>query len=188
MTRKKKSKVLSVAEIKQQYDTRVVVELSLVRRAAHFFDWAATHYPYQWIPWNWTLQAILGQARTPKQDSHAVLALRSSGSRIRGVLQRDYRRDFIVAKGLGARANVDSADTLKTQGAKAGRRVRNAIVSAQKTFDLIDPKQIPDTPENVPWKRWYSDSLKGAMRKIGSAAFARKLLAPIEDDDGGKKK
>jgi hypothetical protein len=188
VTRKKQGKILSVAEIKKQYDAKVVVELPLVRRAAHFFDWAAVHYPKQWVPWNWTLQAILGQARTPKQDAHAVLALRSTGSRIRQILQLDYQRDFTVGKGLGARATVDSEDTLKTQGVKTAIRIRGAVKAAQKTLDLINPKQIPDTAENKPWKRWLSRSLRDAMKEIGSATFERKLLAPGEEKPKPTKK
>jgi hypothetical protein len=160
----------------------------MVRRAAHFFDWAATYYPKQWVPWNWTLQAILGQARTPKQDAHAVLALRDSGGRIREVLQKDYQRDFTVGKGLGARATKDSEDVLKTQGVKTSRRIQGAIRAAQKTLDLINPKQIPDTAENRPWKRWLARGFNGAMREIGTEAFHKKLLAPGEEPPGGEKK
>ena len=192
MTRKKKGKILTVAEIKKQYDSKVMIEESMVRRAAHFFDWAATYYPKQWVPWNWALQAILGQARTPKQDAHAVLALRDSGGRIREILQKDYQRDFTVGKGLGARATKDSEDVLKTQAVKTSRRIQSAIRAAQKTLALINPKQIPDTAENRPWKRWLSRGINPTMREIGTEAFNKKLLAPgdepkSEKDDKKKK-
>ncbi len=176
-----KHKVLTIKEIRKQYDSKVVIELALVNRAAHFFNWAANNYTKSWIPWNWTLQAILGLARTPTLDSHGVIALRHDSGRIRAILQRDYQRDMTIAKGLGARATVDSEDTLKTEAVKKAGRIRSAIKSAQTTVDLINPKQIPDTPENAPWKRWLSQSLSGAMREISSIAFERKMLPPGDD-------
>ena len=185
MTRK--SKTLTAKEIKKHYNSNTVIELPLVRRAAHFFDWAAANYPYHWVRWNWALQAILGQARTPKEDSHAVQNLRGSSSRIRQILQTEYLRDFTVAKGLGARAIVDSEDALKTQAVKTSRRMQSAIRSAQKTFDLINMKQIPKTAENKPWIRWGSRSMGQVMKIIGTPEFERKLLAPGAEEKKDKK-
>lgn len=151
---------------------------SLVRRAAHFFDWAADQYPKQYISWAIAYRASTGFWRTSERNQSVEL-FRKRGSAIRRILVDEYGREFTTAKGLGARATVGSEDTLKTEGVKKARRLQSAATAATRTAGLIKTSEISD-PQ---WRRWLRGSLRGVIKEISSSEFEQKLLPPGHGED-----
>jgi len=175
------SKTLTSTVIKKSYKQSDEVS-SISQRAAHFFHWAAKSYPKQFISWGIAYRASTGFWRTSERAKEVEL-FRQRGSSIRRILIDDYNCEFTTKKGLGARATVDSEDTLKTEAVKKARRLQSAATAATRTAALINTSEIRD-PE---WKKWLTRSLRGVIKEISSAEFNRKLLPPgYEDVKNGK--
>lgn len=173
----RKTKKLTSTTIRKHYKQPDGVA-SLARRAAHFFDWAAEQYPRQYISWVIAYRASTGLWRTSERNKSVEL-FRGRGSSIRRILIDEYGREFTTAKGLGARATIDSEDTLKTEGVKKARRLQSAATAATRTAGLIKTSEISD-PQ---WRKWLRGSLRGVIKEVSSPDFERKLLPPGYGDD-----
>jgi len=160
-------------------------KLSKARRAAHFFAWAKENYPYEFANWDVTLQAIEGYGKRPSLKSKEVLALRRQGSFIRATLENDYGMCLVSQPGVGARATVDDGDMAKHAMTRRMKVLSSAQKAAEKTFALIDPQQIPNTPEFRPYKDWINKDVREVLKLTGTETFQRKCLPPASVPDSG---
>lgn len=151
---------------------------TLVRRGAHFLDWAAKHFPRQFIPYNLAYAAVMGIDRMPILSSREVETFRGTTARIRKVLIGEYGRELVTMPGTGFRATVDSTDVLKQQVPRRVGAFIRAKESLKATAGLVNTTEVPDTEELKPLKRWFSRSLGDALKVLNSAEFEAKLALP----------
>lgn len=156
-------------------------KLSLTQRVAHYLDWAAGEFPKQFTNYNIVLKAIMGYARTPTLGSEEVESLRRNIGRVKQIMVKQYGREVVSAPGLGIRATVDDADTLTTALPRKITRLHSAQRAASATAELIDVSKVPDTAEMKPWKRWFSQDVKSALKTLTSPEMERKLLPPMQE-------
>ena len=152
--------------------------LSLPQRGAHFLDWAAKNFPGQYVSYNMFLKAIMGFSKTPRIDGDAVEQLRGRMGRIREILKKNYGREVDSQRGVGARATVDDADTLKTSLPGKMKRLHSAKKAVVETVNLIDPANIPNTPDMKALKNWMVTDVRDIMKTLTSPSFEAKLLPP----------
>jgi hypothetical protein len=153
-------------------------KLSIPNRAADYLDWAARNYPHQYTPYNLMCQALMGYDRTPKLKNAEVERLRNALGRIRAILVSKYGRDLVAQPGLGPRATVDDADKLKMVMPKKAARLASARSQFVTTANSIDARLVPNTPELMGLKDWFSRSVKDVVKQISSKEFEAKLLPP----------
>lgn len=154
-------------------------EFTKVQRAAHFLDWAAKYYPGEYISFALVTQAINALPRLPRHDNSEIPIIRKRMSRVGKILRTVYGRDIDTQRGVGVRATVDGADTLKQSLPGCATRVRSATARLKETASLIDPKMLPSTPEMQPYRSWLKD-VDGILKQIGTASFDKKLLPPAK--------
>jgi hypothetical protein len=99
------------------------------------------------------------------------------------ILHENYKRALVRKRGLGARASVDSADTIRHKAIDRTKKVERDIVALSKLDEIIDLKSIPDTPENRPLKQWYQRDVRGILKQVSSPEFLAKMLPPAQKDD-----
>ncbi len=110
----------------------------LSHQVAHFLDWAAKTYPYDYFGYNVILKAIRKLATMPKVDSKETELVKSVMSRAKKILLDTYGRGFDSARGLGCRACVDSEDTVKhDMKGKVKRRV-----AIDKAIEAVGTKAV----------------------------------------------
>lgn len=156
--------------------------LTKPQRAAAFLDWWAHKHPYDFAAYNEILKAIEGYAKLPRMDTEEVEAVRGVVGRAANILHEKYRRGLVRQRGLGARATVDSADTIRHKAVDKSKRIERDIVALAKIDEIIDLKSIPDTAENRPLKQWYQRDVKGILKQIASPEYLAKMLPPAEKD------
>lgn len=152
------------------------------RRITSFLLWAAQKHPYEWLPYNVVVQAINGYRRLPRMDSEEVELVKNCMTGVRAQLQ-EHARELVSQPGIGIRATVDDADTLKVALPTKVKRFNAAKRAVITTASIIDPSAIPDTPENKPWLKWLKTSVKGVIRELESPAFNDKLLPPSSEEE-----
>lgn len=174
---------------KRDYAVPDPEQMSRPHRVASFLDWAATHYPKQWVTWPYVLKAVFGYPRAPREDSREVMSLRHAGQGVRSILFQMYHRAMDVQPGLGVRALTESTDVLLVAAPKASARLRSAKDSFLRVSSLVDPAEIPGTPELRPHKDWFQNALRDVQRVLAAPGFDAKLLPPhpVSDLDAKKK-
>jgi hypothetical protein len=156
---------------------------SLTARAAHCLDWAATNFPGQFIPYHHLLKAVDPAPRAYQLGSNKVENFRRSTAYIRKLLQKTYGREMITEPGVGVRATFSDTDALTVALPKKMSRFRAARRSLLTTTNLIDERNIPNTPELKPWKEWMRRSVTDVIRLVGSTNFEQKCLPPSTTSD-----
>lgn len=146
-------------------------------RAAFFLNWAADEFPKAYMPWNAILQNIQGRQGLPRMSSDEVAALRGSCGLVRRALQKQHKRDLVIA-GAAARATTDDEDTAAVALPRKMKSLRSAKNAVMATHALIDPTQVRDPRI----KAYLNRSVKEIMRVIGSAEFDKKLLPPADQE------
>jgi hypothetical protein len=152
------------------------------KRVAAFLIWAAQRHPFEYIPYNVIVQAINGYRRLPRMESDEVTMIKNCMTGVRRHLQGN-QRELVSQPGIGVRATVDDADTLKTALPNKVKRLQAAKRAVISTASIIDPNAIPDTKENEPWKKWLKGSVRAAIKELESPTFERKLLPPSEQEE-----
>ncbi len=155
---------------------------SLVQRTAHALDWAATHFPMQFVPYNVLLKAINGFGYTPRLGSVGVENLRSSMSRVKKTLRITYGKGLVSEPGVGVRATIDSADQLRTDVRRAASRHHSSGKALAAAASLVNLSDVPNTPENKKILTWAKTSLRNTLSQIDSPEF-KKLLEPVSEED-----
>lgn len=156
--------------------------LTMPQRVAFFINWAAQHYPNEFVPHQFIYRACTGLKRTPHQTSPDTVRIKNMMGRVRLILQKDYARDLCSQPFAGVRATVDDADALQSTLPRRMRRLRAAREAVTRTAELIDPKKLPNTPQMTPWKRWFSTSVQDVLGLLNSDNFTRGLLPPATPD------
>jgi len=156
-------------------------KMTITNRAAHYLDWAARNYPQHYTQYNVLLKAIMGYDRMPSLSSKEVERLRNGLGRIRVALSTKYNRELVTQAGIGIRATINDADTLRNILPKKSRRLQSARTSFLGTVKNIDAASIPNTPEMLRLKEWLNRGVKEVVRQIGSKEFEQKLLPPPVD-------
>ena len=157
--------------------------LTKPQRVAAFLDWWAIKHPFDFAAYNEILKAIEGYNKLPRMDTEEVSAVRGITGRAAKVLHEKYKRSIVRRAGLGARATVDSADTIRHKAVDRSRKIERDIVALAKLDEIIDLKSIPDTPENRPLKQWYQRDVKGILKQIASPEYLAKMLPPAAKED-----
>lgn len=152
-------------------------ELSMTKRIAHFLDWAATHRPKEFQAFNVILQAIMGYKHLPRLTSEEVKFVQRASSRVRAEVLKAYKRGFVSQPGLGVRATVDDSDMVKFDLPKKGQRVQSAMNSFTASVNVVNPANIPKTPEMAPYMK-YLRGTKEVVALFESNDFMQKLLPP----------
>jgi len=160
-------------------------EHSKKQRVAEFLDWAATHYPKQYVDYPHLAKAVEGYSRMPQHNSKEVELIKSSMSGVNRMLQTKYGRALDAEPGVGVRATVDDADLAMIVLPKKMKRIDQAKKAATQVANLVDPSKIPDTPENKPWKQWVKVHVRDVLKTINSPEFEQKLLPPAPVADNG---
>lgn len=158
-------------------------ELSPNRRAADALNWAAEKFPYQYAQWNVLLKAIQGYKRLPRLDSEAVIHLKKSATSIRRHLYTHHARVMDSEPGMGIRALVDDADTLRIAMPKKFRRLSSAKHGAEAVAAMIDLGNVPDTEELHHYKKWMKSDVMGILTTLKKANFDRRALPPVRKED-----
>lgn len=153
-------------------------KLTIPARAAALLDWAAEHYPMQFVAYNVLLKGVMGYGKMPRLDTKEVEQLRAKITRIREILMSDFGRELVTMPGSGCRATVDSADTLKHNVTKRIVKVRLAKQALAKTASLVDPSKVPNTEEYKALKSWFNRDVHDVLKTLTSPEFERKLLVP----------
>lgn len=144
----------------------------LAQQVAHFLDWAAVAYPYQYFGHNVILKAVRKLSYMPKIESKDSEQVRSVMTRAKKILLDKYGRGFDSARGIGCRACVDSEDTIRHDlKDKAKRRV-----SIDKAIEAVGTKAVrasdlPNTPEGRQLAAFHRD----LMRVVDHKALEDKL-------------
>lgn len=153
----KRGKSLRAALDEFRVDHRLVV----TARAAQLFDYLAKHAPYQLCPPNLALKAIMGFAKTPRENGEDVMRFRARSTQIRKTLADVYGRGFLIEKPYSyMRATVDDEDLARTQQAREVDRIRSAVTSAKRTNALIAVSKVRDPAVRAWLKGGVSPLLK----------------------------
>lgn len=163
---------------RRDYEVPDPEQMSRPHRIANFLDWAAEHYPKQWVPWPYILKAVNNYPRTPREDSQEVVSARHTFSSVREILYRLYDRAVDAQRGLGVRALTESTDVLLVAAPKFSSRLRSAKNSFLRVASLIDPAEVPSTPELRPHKEWFQNAIRDVTRTLMAPGFDAKLLPP----------
>lgn len=167
--------------IKTVYE--VPLELSMPRRTAHFLNWAAENYPNQYISYNVILKVINKLPNTPQIKSREVKNLASRMQSVKKVLLSDYQKRMHSLPGVGVRATVDSADVLQNVLVSDARRFDSARRTLTQTANIINPAEIPNSPEMKPLKEWLAKGLKETLRLVNTPEWLQKALPPKPEGD-----
>jgi hypothetical protein len=133
-------------------------------QVAHFLDWAARNYPYDYFGYNVILKAIRKLASMPKVDSKETELVKSVMCRSKKILLETYRRGFDSARGVGCRACVNSEDTVKHDlKGKAKKRV-----AIDKAIEAVGTQAVTSGD--------FSDTAEGKQL----ASFHRNLMKSID--------
>ncbi len=152
-------------------------------RIAAFLAWWAKQHPYDFAAYNEILKAIEGFKKLPRMDTKDVESVRECTGRAEKILRRDYQRELIRHRGLGARASVDSLDVIQNKQVTKARRMHSAAKSFIDTDNLIDVRSIPDTAAARPWKHWYQRDAGAILKMVNSEEFLGKLLPAAAKDE-----
>lgn len=182
--RKRRGKTVTDAIHAGEYTTQP--ELPMVQRVAHLLDWAAQHYPKEYMPYNYGLKAVMGYRQLPRLGTEEVERFRGVVGRSRQVLQAKYARELDVQHGVGFRATTDSSDTLTVAFPKRMRRLDSAKEAVVRTASLIDVKQVPQTGELGRLRRWFEADARKVLDALKSATFTKGLLPPVTATDEEK--
>lgn len=173
------SNVRSVVE-----EFQLDMKMSIVQRAAHFFDYLAKKAPYQACPPNLAYKAVMGFGKLPREVSDDVLKFRKRSSSIREALGREYGRGLVVEPPLGLmRATVDDDDLAMTQQLREVHRIRSSVNAAKRTNALIKSSQVRDPAVRAWLKGGVSPLLKALT---DDDRIFRLMPAKPRDDDGGE--
>jgi hypothetical protein len=176
--RSKKNGQLDVSKYKAPKEM-----MSRNRRAAHFLDWAAVNYPYQYIQYNLLLKAIHGYKRLPRLDSEPVVHVKKGMTGIRKMLYKYHCRLSNTEPGLGVRALVDDTDNLRVALPKQTRRLFGSKLAVERTVGMIDIRRVPNTPELRHYKKWLKDDVIGILRALKGVSFDTRALPPARQDE-----
>ena len=167
----KKNKKNDIAYAISEY----VPDLKMRRpqRIARLLDWAAKNYPRQFLGPNLVVKGINGYSHNPRIDSKEVESIRCCWTRVRTILQQDYRRDLRCNPIAGVRATVDSSDALE-EIPKRARRFISARNSLINTNNLIDYSKVP----NSPLKEYAQTQIGTVIKMITAPSFERLLALP----------
>jgi hypothetical protein len=163
-------------------DFPIDLGLSKPQRIAAFLDWWATKHPFDFAAYNEILKAIEGYKRMPRMDTEEVAHLQGRIGSAEKLLQNQYKRALIRQRGLGARASVDSADALDHKQVGRVRTMERAIAAVQRGDELINLKEIPDSPT----KRWYSRDVKVILKQFEAPDALARLLPPAMKEKSGQ--
>ena len=155
---------------------------SMTRRIAHFLDWAANNKPREFLQYNVVLKAVMGYKHLPRLETKEVEFVRSAITRVRKVLLEVYKRGTVTMPGVGVRATVDDADMVVHEVTKKGQRVQSAVKSFTASVSIVNPANIPKTPEMAPYNQ-YIKKAKDVAAQFGSQDFLNKLLPPPKSTD-----
>jgi len=151
-------------------------------QAAMFMVWAAEELPYRYIPMPIIVRMARGMNRTPRHDSPEVELFKNNRfQRVKRILLEQYRRENDWGPGMGYRATVDSADTLRTAWKKRLRDILAAFKRAKATGETINENQLTKKD------REYFLSTRGAVKKMDGPSLGGKLLPRDAEEDGKKK-
>jgi len=164
--------------------------VSLRVDVARFMMYARKHAPGLFFSYPEIVQRINNYSKLPRIDSHEVESVRKNLSGVRKILlsqEGDDSCTLITHPVMGMRASVGSSDVLATQMRKVAVRLGSAQAAFTLTNDLIDPREIPNTPEFAELKAWHRNSIMPVAKAISATDFATKLLPPKKEDGTEKK-
>lgn len=164
-------------------DFQLDTAISKPQRIAAFLDWWATEHPFDFAGYHEITKAIEGYKRLPRMDTDEVATTRGLVGRSSKILQEKYKRALVCQRGLGARATVDAADTIRHKAIDRTKKVERDIVALSKLDEIIDLKTIPDTEANRPLKQWYQRDVRGILKQVASPEFLARMLPPAQGDD-----
>lgn len=147
---------------------------SLTHRAAHFLDWAAQHYPQEYVPYNFIVRAIQGYNKTPRLDTEEVESLRRALSRIGRILQQKFKRGKTTSPGQGVRATTNDVDAVKTEIRNKMVRLQSAKVALEQSASIVDPTRMPAGPE----KKWFTEDVGAILKTLKSPSFEARFALP----------
>lgn len=153
---------------------------SLVRKIAHFLDWCAKNRPKEFIPYNQITFRIIGLKHMPRMQNSDVVLVQHSMSRVRPILQTEYKRTLISAPGVGVRATADN-DDLVIAVAKSVRKMERDASRTAQLINMVDPAKLSDGP----WKEWYQRQIsgqQGLFKMITSNDWAKRVALPAPDE------
>jgi len=159
--------------------------VSLRHDVARFIVYARKHAPGAFISYPEVVQRVNNYPRPPRIDSHEAEAIRRNISAVRKTLMDEEGCGLLTDPLMGIRATVDAVDLASTQLIKAGIRLRSAQDMFVRTNDLVDPREIPNTPEFHALKTWVKTSVAAVVKAISATDFATKLLPPKKEEDKG---
>lgn len=159
------------------------MELRMPHRVASLLDFWATAHPYDPLGYNEITKAVNGYRHMPRTDTEEVASMREIVGRASKILQSQYRRALVRHPSLGARATVDSMDTLRHAAVKRVKTVERAIGALNTVDEIIDLKSIPDTAENRSLKHWYQRDARGIIKQLASPEFLAKMLPPAPPEE-----
>jgi len=156
--------------------------VSLQQDMVRFALWAKEKHPGIFVSYREVCQRINGYQRLPGPKDKQVEAVRRATSRVRRLLIEQHGCTLITDPVLGMRASVNSAEVLEDPLVRAAGRLRSAQEMFRLTADLVDTKEVPNTPEYKPLKEWYSASVIPVVKSITTTDFAKKLLPPKREE------
>jgi len=151
----------------------------VARRAAHFFAWAAIHWPMQFVPWRYVYKAITGMKSVHADNHIDVLALKRKSGAIREHLFSHYCEGDegevqfpgqelkpgcawnLVVDPLGARATIDMKDFTDTNQRGKALRFLSADRGLLRSSKVV---QLDEIPANTPEDRVLRDFAKASKK------------------------
>lgn len=182
-----RAKVLAQRRIKLKLSEYHPKEQYISSRIAEFLNWGAEKYPRSVFTYEEITQAIFTLGSLPKVGSKQVQNIRNAVSRARIIMRDKFKRDIVTIKGVGARATVDSADTLTTSVVREVASHERSCKKLKETVALINNKELQDLIEKAPADLkedlrtlgdWYSDVLMRYVKRLEQPQAMQALLPP----------
>lgn len=147
-------------------------------RAAHFLDWAAKSFPNRPVPAEHIVRVALLQPRLPKVDSTDVESFRNAKmTRVRMLLQREYKRALVYHPGAGWRASTDSEDIVVNDLEKRRKRVQSSIKAFRTSRDLVKLGELKDKTIRTRFQQ-----LDDALTQLEAPKIQLRLAAPTDEE------
>lgn len=150
---------------------KVIPELTLAQKVAHFLDWAATHVKKTYFSYSLICKAVRGLAHVPRMNTNEVEAVRKTMQRAKQILRDKYKRGFDFSRGLGVRATVDDNDTVNYTVATAAKRMVSSKMNLDKVSSIVDPSKLSSKEAS------YFENVTQASKRITNGHI-QALLPP----------
>jgi hypothetical protein len=153
-------------------------EATLSHKIAQLLDERARQHPYRFISFPEATKKVFKLPRMPSDDSADVRVLKRRMQRARIILDAEYGRGYIYARGQGIRASVDEQDRARNCIHKTASRAQAAITRHVAETGSIDASKIRERA-----LREYTIGQQQVAKQLGSQVESLKQLPPPKREE-----